>query len=240
MGYASTNPRFSVFRIIAEILSDGDFFPGVLKAVAKTPKSEDLNFLCCPKKTNCMRKILIALAGVLFLANCGQQNADSKPTATEGNKSFYGEIFEPTNVLSEPEMVKSMEGGDSSEVVFESKVIETCAHEGCWMTVQSTSGYPMYVYMKDHAFAVPLSGAGDLRCVVKGIAYRDTLSVKQLQHFAEDAGKAQAEIDAINAPLAVIAVDATGVMIEGYKPTENGGEHNDHEGHDHEGHDHGH
>lgn len=187
-----------------------------------------------------MRKILFAAAGALMLASCGQQGAESKPAATDGTKSFYGEIFEPTTVLSESDMVKSMEGRDSSEVIFESKVIETCAHEGCWMTVQSTSGYPMYVYMKDHAFAVPLSGAGDLRCVVKGIAYRDTLSVKQLRHFAEDAGKGQAEIDAINEPVAVIAVDATGVMIEGYKPAEGGGEHHDHEGHDHEGHDHGH
>lgn len=187
-----------------------------------------------------MKTLSILAAGALLLASCQNQPAPQEQQASSSNKSFYGEPFEPTTILKETELPQALAGKTEAEVVFESKIIETCAKAGCWMTVESTSGYPMYVYMKDHGFAVPLNGAANLRCVVKGLAYHDTLSVEHLKHLAEDANKSQAEIDAITSPLPVLAVDATGVMIEGYTPAEAPGTHPEEEGHDHEGHDHQH
>ena len=53
------------------------------------------------------------------------------------------------------------------------------------------------------------------RTVVQGEAFYDTLTVPMLKHYAEDAGKSQAEIDAITEPELRLAFTATGVMIEG-------------------------
>ena len=155
--------------------------------------------------------LLFAFAGIFFSFQQAQEAIIKK------NETFYGEKFDPKGAMSEPEMVNSLAGKDEVEVKFKTKIIETCAKAGCWMTVQSSSNYPMWISMKDHAFGVPLSGASDLNCVVKGIAFHDTLSIQQQKHFAEDAHKSEAEINAITAPLPVIAVQATGVMIENYK-----------------------
>ena len=51
--------------------------------------------------------------------------------------------------------------------------------------------------------------------MVQGEAFYDTLTVPMLKHYAEDAGKSQAEIDAITEPELRLAFTATGVMIEG-------------------------
>ena len=70
------------------------------------------------------------------------------------------------------------------------------------------------VFMKDHAFGVPLEGCEGKRCVLSGRAFRYKLSVEYLRHLAEDAGQSKAEIEKITQPETAIAIDATGVWIE--------------------------
>ena len=53
--------------------------------------------------------------------------------------------------------------------------------------------------MKDYAFFVPTALEGKT-VVLEGSAESKTTSVKELQHYAEDAKKSQAEIDAITEP----------------------------------------
>jgi hypothetical protein len=177
-----------------------------------------------------MKKTLLYAAAIVALASCHNGPQQQPVAATQ---SFFGSTFDPAGSITEPEMVKLIGDKDSVEVKFSTNIIETCQMAGCWMTVQSSSGYPMWVYMKDHEFSVPKSGAAELKCVVSGIAYHDTLSVEDLKHYAEDANKSQAEIDAITSPLPVLAVDATGVMIENFKPVteENTEEKQHHEEH---------
>ena len=56
-----------------------------------------------------------------------------------------------------------------------------------------------FVKMKDYAFFVPTALEGKT-VVMEGSAESKTTSVKELQHYAEDAKKSQAEIDAIKEP----------------------------------------
>jgi hypothetical protein len=94
--------------------------------------------------------------------------------------------------------------------------------------------------MKDYGFFVPTTGAANLKCTVAAWAYKDVTSVEDLKHYAQDAGKSEAEIAAITEPKSGISFMADGIMIEGYKPAE---EHHEGDGHDHhegDGHDHEH
>jgi len=173
----------------------------------------------------------------------GCDHSGDAPKVASKITEFYGEKFDTTGAILQSEMIAKVNGKDTIPVTFTAKIFETCAHAGCWMTVENPVGMPMYVYMKDHAFGVPLSGAAKLNCIVKGYAYQDTISVDMLKHFAEDANKPQAVIDAITAPLLAVAVTANGVMIEGYEEPIGGhdghdGHDHSHEGHDHKGHDH--
>jgi hypothetical protein len=186
-----------------------------------------------------MKRILLFAGATIALAACHNGPQEAQNSATPATQSFFGSTFDPAGAVAEPEMVKMIGDKDSVAVKFSTNIIETCQMAGCWMTVQSSSGYPMWVYMKDHEFSVPKSGAAELKCVVSGIAYHDTLSVEDLKHYAEDANKSQAEIDAITSPLPVLAVDATGVMIENFKPTDEKAHEGEHK-HDHSEEEHGH
>ncbi len=181
-----------------------------------------------------MKRILFFVFASAMMGGC-DHSSDAKKTAP-ATAEFYGEKFDTTGAVAQQAMIAQVTGSDTIPVKFVANIVETCAHAGCWMTVENPGGFPMYVYMKDHAFGVPLSGCANLKCIVSGFAYQDTISVKMLKHFAEDAKKSQAEIDAITEPQLGVAVTATGVMIEGYIEKE--GE--EHHHHDHDGHDHSH
>lgn len=70
----------------------------------------------------------------------------------------------------------------------------------------------MMVRMKDHSYFVPLALNGK-EVVIDGIAEEKTTSVAQLKHYAEDANKSKAEIDAIKEPKREIVVQAKGILV---------------------------
>jgi hypothetical protein len=66
--------------------------------------------------------------------------------------------------------------------------------------------------MKDYGFFVPLAAKGKT-VVIDGQAAIKTVSVKELRHFAEDAKKSQAEIDAITQPKTEVNILAKGIVV---------------------------
>ncbi len=104
-------------------------------------------------------------------------------------------------VVSEEEMVVKVKG----------KVSDVCTAEGCWLKMQTNDGKVM-VKMKDHAFLVPVDINGK-EIIVSGKAKIKLTSVKELQHYAEDAGKSEEEIAAIKEPKKEIILNATGILV---------------------------
>jgi hypothetical protein len=68
------------------------------------------------------------------------------------------------------------------------------------------------VKMKDYGFYLPLAAKGK-KVVIDGEAKMKTTSVAELKHYAEDAKKSQAEIDAIKEPLKEVRITAKGIVI---------------------------
>ena len=68
------------------------------------------------------------------------------------------------------------------------------------------------VKMKDYGFFVPLAAKGKT-VVIEGQVSMKTTSVKELRHYAEDAKKSQAEIDAITQPKKEVNILANGIVV---------------------------
>jgi hypothetical protein len=96
-------------------------------------------------------------------------------------------------------------------VKVKGKVVDVCTKEGCWLKIATADG-KMMVKMKDHAFLVPVDINGK-EVIVDGIAKMKVTSVKELQHYAEDAGSTQEEIAAIKEPKKEVVLNATGIRV---------------------------
>ena len=129
------------------------------------------------------------------------------------NQTFYGSVIETDGTLDGAEVRAALEESGRAEVRLEGTVTATCAKKGCWMDVASGED-TVFVRFQDYGFFVPTEGAEGKRTVIQGEAFYDTLTVPMLQHYAEDAGKSQEEIEAITEPELRLAFTATGVMIE--------------------------
>lgn len=127
----------------------------------------------------------------------------------------YGESFKEASLLSPARLpILMKDQAEVKDVALTGYVTEVCQKEGCWlkMTTQKGSQDEVFVKMKDHAFLLPKNIAGK-RAVVFGTVEKKEQSVKEQQHYLEDAGASQEEIDAIKAPKSTFVLSATGVKI---------------------------
>ncbi|MEO5682559.1 MAG: DUF4920 domain-containing protein [Chitinophagaceae bacterium] len=92
------------------------------------------------------------------------------------------------------------------------KVLSVCMEKGCWMKVEKAGGETMMVKFKDYGFFMPKDIVGK-DVVLDGEASVKETSVKQLKHYAEDAGKSKDEISKITAPKKELIFTAKGVLV---------------------------
>ena len=133
---------------------------------------------------------------------------------TDSKMQHYGDRITAEGILSSTELAGLMEDKESADVKLEGTILETCAMKGCWMTVDLGEGQEMRVTFKDYGFFVPKEGAEGKQTIVEGTIKKKVTDVETLQHYAEDAGKSQEEIDAISEPKEELTFVATGVLIK--------------------------
>ena len=184
-----------------------------------------------------MRKIILTLAviGVLFTA-CNNEsaektvdqeatiiNADAEMSETsESNESgvvapsVFGEEITVENVTSTEELFTQLQSNDTvSGIVVSGKINNCCQKKGCWMKVDMGDEKEVFVKFKDYGFFMPLDCEGST-AIMQGKAYAETISVEELQHYAEDAGKSAEEIAAITEPETKYSFMAEGVILKDY------------------------
>lgn len=157
-----------------------------------------------------MKRILVAIIALFSVALVHAQ----PPVVPAEAGATFGKATTADNAVSIDEFVKIMatkEEGKPQEAKIVGVVTEVCVKEGCWIKVQSPNGN-MMVKMKDHKFAVPVILNGK-KIVIDGVATQTTTSVKQLKHFAEDAGKSKEEIAKITEPKKEIVIQAAGILV---------------------------
>ncbi len=126
----------------------------------------------------------------------------------------YGKPFKPSNGIVVSELVSKLGKRNALEnIVVMGPIAEVCQAEGCWMKLKNDNGEDLLVKFANHSFLIPKDLAGH-HAIVRGKAIKQTVSVKELKHLAEDAGKSADEIAQIKSPKVELRVEAIGVIIE--------------------------
>lgn len=156
---------------------------------------------------------------VCFSAFSFSQEAVEKPAPPAGNAlvgDYYGEDVSNMAVskaVSVGELEKDLKTVNKIEKVsVKGEVTNVCPKRGCWVSVKTEDGASFFVKMKDYAFFVPTALKGK-NVVLEGSVERKVTSVEELKHYAKDAKKSKAEIDAINAPKEEIRFLASGIKV---------------------------
>ena len=130
------------------------------------------------------------------------------------NKSnYFGEVFSITDLNEYSKINNETSDFDKKDVKIEGKILSSCPMKGCWMKIKADQD-TILVRFKDYGFFVPKNGIEGEKAIVNGKISVEKLSVKQLRHYAEDAGKSQEEINLIKDPQVSLTFLADGVYIE--------------------------
>ena len=124
---------------------------------------------------------------------------------------YYGEKINPTNTVSLQDLITHAK--EKSIAKVNGTILSTCPKKGCWMQVKVETD-TIQVTFKDYGFFVPKNGLENKKTVLEGFVKQDTISVKMLRHYAEDAGKSSEEIANITAPAMEFAFEANGVLLK--------------------------
>ncbi|HMR84860.1 MAG TPA: DUF4920 domain-containing protein [Niabella sp.] len=130
--------------------------------------------------------------------------------ATPGN--IYGDTVNADGTTPLAELTSQLSKKDTIAAKITGKVLASCPKKGCWMDIELADKSKMFVKFKDYAFFVPTDIIGKT-IVLEGIAFNKVTSVAELQHYAKDAKKSKAEIDAIKEPQKQVRFLADGVLV---------------------------
>ena len=133
----------------------------------------------------------------------------------QSNKNFdtYGQSFDTAGINNYKVEKESLLNNPQDDTKLEGQILSTCPMKGCWMKI-SVERDTILVRFKDYGFFVPKSGAEGKSAIINGKLSVDTLSVAQLRHYAEDAGKSKEEVSKIVKPEITISFLADGVVID--------------------------
>jgi hypothetical protein len=151
--------------------------------------------------------LLVVAATTLSLAQAQPPKGPAKPGTVYGAKTTTA-----TGAVDIAQLPAQLAQNDSIQTKVIAKVLDVCPKKGCWMKLQINDSTTAFVKMKDYGFFVPMDMIGKT-IVLDGEAKLKTTSVDELRHYAEDAKKPQAEIDAINQPQKEIRLTATGIVV---------------------------
>ena len=129
------------------------------------------------------------------------------------NLKFYGKKINLNSVQDFKENKVSFLNKKTQPIKIEGKILSTCPMKGCWMKLYVEKD-TMLVRFKNYGFFVPKKGAIGKSAIINGLVSVDTISVAQLKHYAEDAGKSEFEISQISKPEITLSFLADGVIIK--------------------------
>ena len=170
-----------------------------------------------------MKQLWILLLTSSTLLACGGNasiNATQSESAAADTVAQGRAIGQPVDVqraVALEEVAQQMAvAQEERHVTLVAEVAEVCQMKGCWMKLRRENGQDVMVKFKDYALFMPQDIVGK-EVVLRGVARYETMSVDELRHYAEDAGKSQAEIEAITQPSEALSFEADGVLIRDKK-----------------------
>ena len=164
-----------------------------------------------------MKKLLVAMVCLIFMVSCKEKKNNTEETQKEQVAYLsYGQKISDENAISKEAMFEkfsSLSTGDTVALKFASSINEVCKSKGCWMKLDLGDEQESMVRFTDYGFFMPLD-SDNKEVIVEGRAYVTEISVKEQQHYAEDAGKSEEEISKITEPKFTYAFEADGVLMK--------------------------
>jgi len=125
---------------------------------------------------------------------------------------YFGEKITSKKAMKFKKLYKKMQKtGGMNDVKVRGTVTSVCQAKGCWMTI-ADGDKEMFVKFKDYGFFMPKDIDGR-EVIMEGTAYREVVSVDELRHLADDAGKSEEEIAKITEPKEELQFLAHGVIL---------------------------
>ncbi len=155
-----------------------------------------------------MKKILFAFVMMLSLSLVSAQ----PPAGPAKTGDIFGDSLLNKDVVSLAVLSQKLKENPQFTGKVTGKILEVCSTKGCWMIMELPDKTRMQVKFKNYGFFVPMDLVGKT-VVIEGIARQKTVSVNELKHYAEDAKKPKAEIDAITKPEKQVKFEASGVLV---------------------------
>lgn len=131
----------------------------------------------------------------------------------EKSTGNFGETISKKGAISVKKLPQKMEDVESLEIKVKGTITGVCQAKGCWMTIDLGDNELMRVTFKDYGFFVPKDVTGKT-AIVRGVAKKEIIGVEELKHLAEDAGKSEKAINAIDKPKEELTFVADGVIIQ--------------------------
>ncbi len=159
----------------------------------------------CSNDLTMKKMILVALmlAGTVFA------RAQEPSPAVKG--AMYGEAITADDAIPIEQIDSKMQAGKFTGKTM-GKVVSVCQEKGCWMKIEKEGGEAVMVKFKDYGFFMPKNINGK-KVVLDGEATVKETSVKQLKHYAADAGKSNEQISKITKPKKEMIFVAKGVLV---------------------------
>lgn len=137
---------------------------------------------------------------------------NSNTAYSQDSTNYYGEEFSTLDIKNYSINKQDYLNNTEDLIKIEAEILSTCPKKGCWMKIKAEED-TILVRFKDYGFFVPKDGVVGNKTVINGKISVDTLSVAQLRHYAEDAGKSKEEINKIINPEISMTFLANGVII---------------------------
>jgi hypothetical protein len=158
-----------------------------------------------------MNKLFSALIALALFTSCTNSQKNEVVENLKGT-AVFGDSIKSDQVIELASLQKEMADQAKKDVKIKGIVKEVCQSKGCWMLMDLGDGKDIRITFKDYKIFMPKDLAGK-EVVLDGFAYTDTTSIESLRHYAKDAGKSQAEIEAITSPKVQLAYEAKGVVV---------------------------
>tara|TARA_B100001027_G_scaffold201386_1_gene161386 strand:- start:201 stop:632 length:432 start_codon:yes stop_codon:yes gene_type:complete len=130
-------------------------------------------------------------------------------SSTIYSQKYYGSKIN-FNKISEFSDVKN--NLNKNIIQLEGEILSSCPKKGCWMEMKFDND-TVFIKFKDYGFFVPKNDIEGKIASINGILSSEIISVKELRHYAEDAGKSKLEISEIKNPKLKFSFVADGVKI---------------------------
>jgi len=129
-----------------------------------------------------------------------------------GQNNVFGENIEKNKVMSKKELISLYNNDSKFNAKFEATVVDVCQMKGCWMRLDLGDNKKVMVSFKDYGFFVPKDISGK-NVIVSGEAFKKTISIDELKHYASDRGESKDNIASIDKPEIVYSLIANGVKL---------------------------